>query len=333
MKYLPPNHAVRIASAIDLLEFQDDVHEDPDVAWYAKDVTIMLSVPFSLVALRACLLSSINVVDLVLFLPYDMFADILPGIHFPRLQLFKTNLPHRLLKTFLTSHNTITDLCLQGCGRAPGESCPLRLIDLSHVTAVECALECVSATTHPALMRLTAERMRDASPCPALVLRTLHAPLVALFALTLDFLPDDYDLLDRIVVASPRVQRLKLLERSGAFRRNDQSRRSWNDSTRWAKCLFRLDSLSDLALRTASSLTGPLSTPANELRTVKRWSSKRSRPSRSVVLTHEHPTLKYVRVWYRCEQPGGAILTSWSKTSGKWRNSNRLRNPPPDVPF
>ncbi|KAI0716869.1 hypothetical protein C8Q76DRAFT_795109 [Earliella scabrosa] len=333
MKYLPPNHTVRISSALDLDDFQEDVHEDSQVALYARDLTVVLYYPFPIDTLRLCLLSSINVVDLVLFLPHDAFDDILTGIHFRRLQLLKTNLPHRFLKTFLTSHTTLTDICLGGCGRAPNESCPLNLIDLRHVTAVECALECVSATAHSALMRLTAEHMGDTSPSPAIVLRTLRAPLLTLFELILDFLPDDYDLLDRIVVASPRVQRLKLLERSGAFRRDSQSRRSWNDTVRWAKSLFKLDRLTDLALRTAAPLTGLRPSAVNELRVVKKWSTKTTRPSRSVVRTHEHPTLKYVRMWYRCEEPGGGILSSWSKTSGTWRSLNRKRNPPLDEPF
>ncbi|KAI0735940.1 hypothetical protein C8Q76DRAFT_792425 [Earliella scabrosa] len=333
MQYLPAKPAVRVTSAQDLLDFEQAVKSDWQVASLARDLTIVLCTPFPIDALRFCLLSSINVVDLILILPPFAFDEVLTNVHFSRLELLKTNLPHRFLAPFLVSHNTITDLCLDGCGRAPNEQCPLRHLDLGHVTTVECGNECVVAASHSALLRLTAEHMGDASPSPTTFLRTVNPPLAALFELKLDFFPDDYDLLDQIVMVAPRLQRLKLLERPREYRRNVQSRRSWNHSTRWSNSLFRLDCLKDFALRTASELTSPPMSVAKELLTVKKWSTKITRPSRSVVCKHAHPTLTYLRLWYRCEEAGGGIMTSWSKTSGTWRNTSRISNPPPDTPF
>ncbi|KAI0708442.1 hypothetical protein C8Q76DRAFT_799707 [Earliella scabrosa] len=333
MVYIPAKPVVIVASAQDLHDFEQAVKSDWQVASLVRELTIVLCTPFPVDALRFCLLSSINVVDLVLVLPTAGFDDVLANVHFGRLELFKTNLPHRFLAPFLVSHDTITDLCLDGCGRAPNEQCPLRHLDLGHVTTVECGNECVIATSHSALLRLTAEHMGHASPSPSTFLRTLNAPLVALFEMKLDFFPDDYDLLDQIVIVAPRLQRLKLLERPRAYRRDTQSRRSWNHSTRWSNSLFRLDRLEDFALRTASELTSSPSSPAKELQTVRKWSTKITRPSRSAACKHSHPSLRFLRLWYRCEEAGGGIMTHWSKTSGKWRNTSRMCNPPLDEPF
>ncbi|KAI0688943.1 hypothetical protein C8Q76DRAFT_635134, partial [Earliella scabrosa] len=310
----------------------------PEVATFARDLTIRLHSPFPPEALRFCMLSCMNVVDLILILPRNAFGDVLVDLQFHRLQLFKTNLPHRFLPEFLASHPTVTNLCLGSCNPAPvpDEPCPLRLVDLRHVETVECALECALATAHPALLRLTVEHLGDPCPRPPTVLRLLQSPLVTLFALTLDFFPDDYEMLDQIVRAAPRVQKLKLLEKPCTYRRDGlsrPSRRMWNHATRWARSLFRLEHLEDLALRTASTFVRVPSSVANEKRTVVKWTTKTSRPSRSTVRKDPHPTLTSVRVWYRCEEPGGGILTNWSKYSGSWRNIARMSDPQPDELF
>ncbi|KAI0744428.1 hypothetical protein C8Q76DRAFT_788965 [Earliella scabrosa] len=338
MKYLPPKPYVMIQSSLDLHDFQDDVDEDAEVASSARDLTFHLDSPFSFNALRHCLLSCIHVVDLVLILPPDVLPNLLVGVRLHQLQLFKTNLPHRFLPAFLTSHDTITDLCLGGCdpARAADELCPLRFLNLSHIGTIECALECTAAVAHPALSRLAVEYMGDPCPDAPTVLRSLACPLATLFTLTLDFYPDDYDLVDQIVLAVPRLQNLKLLEKPRTFGRDGHSRSSrrvWNHASRWSKSLFRLDRLKDLRLRTAATFTGLSTSLDTEQATVIKWSTKMTRPSPSTVLKHSHPALMYLRVWYRCEQPGGGILTSWSKGSGRWKNVGRMLNTPPDQPF
>lgn len=164
--------------------------------------------------LHQCLSITPYLQDLILRLPRDSPEDILDDVYLPHLQLFKTNLPHQLLLQFLLNHPALTDLCLGVCGRVrAGGSCPLCVLDLSGLRVVECPLDCVPALAHPALYRLTGQIRPLPSSNAPVILRSIPVPLTSLSALTFDFYADDYDILQSIARAVPRLQKLKLLER------------------------------------------------------------------------------------------------------------------------
>ncbi len=179
-------------------------------------LTVVLNGPFSEVALRQCLLKSPQLEDLILMLPPDTAENILDGLAFEHLELLSTNLPHHRVSAFVASHATLTDLCLGTCSPPANGVCPLSMVNIDHVKTLECPLDCVSAA-RPGLCRLTAEDAGNSRLSAPAALMSISTPLTHLFALTLDFYPDDYDILDKIVVAAPRVRRLKLLEKPRAY--------------------------------------------------------------------------------------------------------------------
>ncbi|KAI0755753.1 hypothetical protein C8Q74DRAFT_1441953 [Fomes fomentarius] len=330
MKYFPACSFVRISSPPDLLEYAEDCFEDLSVALATTELVIALENPFSIELFRLCLSISSGVTDLILSLPSDVPDNLLVGLQLQHLQFLKANLPHGHLDLFLASHSTVTDLVLGPCAHVPAAgSCPLCALDLHHVTALECPIGCVSDNINPGLLRLTVETHGNSTPYIAPTLRSISPPLLHLFALTLDFYPDDYDILQNVALAAPRVQKLKLLEKPRQYRRMLHARRAWNDARAWAHVLKKLDFLEDFALRTASSITRAPYKIASEQKTLLKWTNTSSRATG----IHEHPTLTFLRVWYRCLEPNGGITTCWSKTSGSWRNISRNSANPPDTIF
>ena len=193
---------------------------DMDAAASVEELTVQPRVPFLFEALLQPLVVTTFLTDLILILPFDPALDALDTLQFPYLELFKTNISHRGLPQFLALHVSLTDLCLDSCGRGADAVCPLAPVDLRHVTTIECPLSCISGIAHPKLLRLTCERkghLRPSSPTIPAVLRKLRTPLVSLFALTVDIFPDDYDILESIIPCAQRIERLKLLERPRTY--------------------------------------------------------------------------------------------------------------------
>ncbi|KAI1788733.1 hypothetical protein LXA43DRAFT_894149 [Ganoderma leucocontextum] len=325
---------IGFSSAADVVAFIDAATIDPEAASVVTDMRITLHNQIPPQALRQCLAITPNLEDLILFLPRDSPEDILDDVHLPRLQLFKTNLPHGSILHFLSTHDTLSDLCLGACGRDErAASCPLSTLYLNGVRVVECPIGCVRAVAHPALDRLTGEiHPRSLSSGPT-ILRSIPVPLASLSALTLDFYADDYDILQSIVRVAPGLQKLKLLERPRAYRRQSHARRAWNDAASWSVNLLRLQWLEELAIRTASSVIRSSRDVDSEGKTLMRWVARSSRAAKRPIRAIEHPTLTSLRLWYRVREPAGGILTYWSKSSGSWKNILRAAPPPPDTFF
>ncbi len=185
----------------------------PHLAVRVKELIVNLDQPFSLHAFRHCLSLTPSITDLYLHISTDVPADVLGGIDFKDLEFLKTNLPHQYLLPFLAIHVGTVELSLGPCGRAMEESCPLRLLDTRSYASIECPSECLLGVTHPSLVRLALqESHRHQSYAPP-AFRSLPTPLLSLSCLTLDFLPDDYDILENVVRIAPRIQKLKLLEK------------------------------------------------------------------------------------------------------------------------
>lgn len=203
-----------ISCAADLDAFINDILERPNVVLALDSVMVYLDLPYPIDMLRSALSTVPHVSDLVLFLPCeDTPDDILDGLHFAHLQLFKTNLPHRYLTPFLSQQTTITCLCLGGaCGCAEWQCCPLKGYGLNHVSTLECPTTCLAAITHGWLLCLTVEGPSLSSSTPA-ALCSIHSPLLRLSALTLEFFPDDCEILETVVHVAPNVEKLKLIEK------------------------------------------------------------------------------------------------------------------------
>ncbi len=203
----------RILSDQGLSAFLAKSQQDPDAALLVSDLTIQLGLVVSFSTLRHSLLSVPNLTDLVLILSAHVPTILLDNIVFESLVFFKTNLPHASLVVFLSNHPTLTTLSLNSCARDSTAVCPLTTVDLTHVLTIECPTGCVKGASHSNLRRLTMQGSSFHANTPA-ILRSLTVALVSLVNLTLDFHPDDHDILERVITAAPRVQSLQLIERA-----------------------------------------------------------------------------------------------------------------------
>ncbi|KAI1782176.1 hypothetical protein LXA43DRAFT_906548 [Ganoderma leucocontextum] len=320
--------SAHINSIEDLYQFIDDAEVETRVATAVTDLTVKLGEPAPIAALRQCLSLVINVTDVVLLLPLHTPPHLLAGLHLPKLELFKTNLPHRDLLPFLGLLPNLSVLCLDSCHRHADERvCPLSGVNLSSVLTMECPAGCASGATRGELVRLTLDDRASIIGIPQ-ALRSFGAP--SLSYLSLDFFPDDYDVLQEIVSAVPRLRKLKLLEKHQKTRRQSHSRRAWNDVARWSGWLSKLTYLEELALRTAASVVRNAANVNCEKATLLRWISGTQRQAKH---RPRHPTLSHIRVWYRCRDVGNSVITHWSRYTGTWENTLLLRDPLPTTLF
>ena len=160
--------------------------------------------------IRNALRRTPNLTDLTLLLPKTTPAAIFFQISFPHLKLFKTNLPHSVIRQFLTQNNSISDLVVGPCN-SRGQ-CPLQDVDLEHMTTLECHAGCLSALAHPGLVHLAVEN-HDPSCHMSVALCKLPVVMRNLYSLTLDVISDDTNLLFTVSLVAPRVRKLKLLEK------------------------------------------------------------------------------------------------------------------------
>ncbi|KAI1782527.1 hypothetical protein LXA43DRAFT_1068641 [Ganoderma leucocontextum] len=332
-----PTTGLVIHSAHDLFDAADF---RPAYLDSVDSLTIELQNELPVPIVRRILSLTANLTDLVLLLPPGAQENILSGLRFHGLDLFKTNLPHRLLVPFLANHTSLRIICLGSCGRGQLESCPLKACDLARIFVVESPCSCIPDLGHPQLTRLTLEGQGD--PCfnsPA-ALKSLSNPLSSLLSLVIDFHPNDYDILDSIIRVAPNLLTLKLLEKAPAVTRRGrhhgeiQSRRAWNDNSRWFSSLLRLGRLEELALRTASRVIHSASNdPESEQATLMCWVTRQIRVSRSSQTSCHHPAMTSLRVWYKVDDRATGIITVWSKSSSGWCNISRTVDPPRHAVF
>ncbi|RPD58134.1 hypothetical protein L226DRAFT_573248 [Lentinus tigrinus ALCF2SS1-7] len=247
-----PKPTILMSSLDDIHGFLDDAHRDPAIAAAVTDLivdmTTMEAAP--LYMLHQSLSIVPNLVDLILLLPPGVPEDFLDGFSYHALRLFKTNIPHRCLSSFMESHPTLTTLCLDSCECAE-PVCPLCTRDFNAIVTLECPLGCLHKNPCHNLVRLTAGQRSSTCGIPA-AFKAFPAA-ASLVYLTVEFLPDDYDVLQGIVGATPMLRKLKLLEQHRVTRRRSHARRAWNDFAGWSRCLLKLPHLEELALRTAAA--------------------------------------------------------------------------------
>ena len=152
-----------------------------------------------------------NVEILILFLPRSTPVNILDNLHLNKLVGLMTNLPHGHLAPFLSNHPAIDTLILRA--RGCHTPCPLRDLDLRHVKDLECPSRCFSGIARGQITNATVNLSRQSS-MSSLAIHSLSAS--PLHTLTIDFYPNDYDILSRIAAVIPNLRRLKLVEKPRA---------------------------------------------------------------------------------------------------------------------
>lgn len=173
----------------------------------------MPTMPLPVNAVRTCLQLLPNLSDLLLVVVPSSLVTILHGINLKRLRLFKTNLPHISITSFIARTPSIRYLMLGCCGRQ--SPCSLKHLDLEHVVHITGPVACVCGIVGTRVSRLSIERCRNplcTKPNPALAF-----PIsLNLVTLHIDFAADNYQFMRAIVESAPNVRRLKLVEYTNA---------------------------------------------------------------------------------------------------------------------
>ncbi|KAI9060541.1 hypothetical protein FKP32DRAFT_1678860 [Trametes sanguinea] len=309
---LPTRHHVRVPSLEELQNFVLIGNFNPNIGRVIEDLSITLpsNVGYPAQAVRAALRIVPNVQCLVLDLPADSPVTLLSGVRFPNLRVFSTNLPHRTLVSFLIAHPFLDALALRDCGR--GHTCPLRGLEFRDLSNLQCPSRCFVGVVRGPLTTATVNLSRLTS-MSSLAVRSLSP--AHLHTLTMDFFTNDYDVLSRVIFATPNLRNLKLNEKAQLERRRDGSiRRPWNDLREWHRALLRLPHLEQFMLRTLVFIGGPTRT---EFDVVTAWAvgvGRRSVP---------HPSLYHVALIQK--DPAGVVgrpsqqLSHWFKNeTGMW---------------
>lgn len=142
------------------------------------------------------------------FFPCPHLILSLMVLSFHASRVFSANLPHRTLVMFLPLHPTITGLALKTCGGCA--RCPLDHLNLPHVTDLQCPARCVEGLAHGHVATATVHLTCLASMAATAINALSTSPL---YSLTVEFFPNDYDILARITAAAPHLQKLKLIEK------------------------------------------------------------------------------------------------------------------------
>ncbi|KAI0744908.1 hypothetical protein C8Q76DRAFT_789375 [Earliella scabrosa] len=254
--------------------------------------------------LAACLGLTPNVVILELFMSPPVSIPSLSGATLPRVEVLKTNIPHRSLLAFVVMHRSLQAIDLQGCGRT--SRCALSLTDAPHITDIRCPADCASRLVHEAV-----ERLRLDSPASTTLASTALSKIIIDFnmlcVLTVEFDAEDAALLATIADRIPTLRNLKLLEKRNP-RVVRHKARPWGDRTGWALALQKLSHLELLVIRTGGALVS-IFTRDHERKLFRQW----------VGVDHPHPTLRYIAVWQRAYDHSGGSLSEWSRELGTWR--------------
>ncbi len=160
--------------------------------------------------LPACLALTPNVSILEVCITPPSSSMSFTRVPLPYLEILKSNLPHRVLASFVALKPTLRALDISACGRA--RTCPLATISINCITDIRCRMACVSGVVHKDVERLRL----DLSSSVELASVTISAlPVVAgrLYVLTVEFTRDDESILRTIAANMPQLRDLKLLEK------------------------------------------------------------------------------------------------------------------------
>ncbi|KAI0827483.1 hypothetical protein BC628DRAFT_1418575 [Trametes gibbosa] len=244
---------------------------------------------------RAALRLTPNVECLVLDLPAESPVTLLNGLNFANLTAFSTNLPHRVLLSFLEAHTSLTALILRSCGRSA--TCPLRGLVLGRLNSLHSPSRCFSGIVPGPLVTATVNLTRLSS-MSALAVQAISSS--RLYSLTIDHFSNDYDVLSRVASGLPNLRKLKLNEKA---HHDGHQRRPWNDLRGWHLTLLRLQKLEELNVRTLINIT---SANRTEQDVISAWANGVGQHAVA------HPNLFYIAVIF----PAGGTeprLSHWFK--------------------
>ena len=185
---------------------------DPEAGLEVIKLTIRLPLElgYPVHLLRRALWMAANIRTLDLFLPSSTPRPILAGIHFSNLEAFSTNLPHRTLTAFLSTHRNVSTLVLRACRGPRTSPCPLKALPLSSVSKLMCPAQCC--------YDIASERFLRAAYQQRLV--SLSSTILELMAgsnlrsLAIDTFPDDFQYLSLLPRMAPNLRELGINEKS-----------------------------------------------------------------------------------------------------------------------
>lgn len=300
-----------------------------NVAAALEHLTIALQHAYPLRLLCKALELAPNLTDLILILPSPFPHRVLEGLTFVHLRLLKTNLPHRLIATFLSTNPSIRFLDLGPCGKS--RTCPLRLANLSRIPDIRCPVECSTTIVHLGVVRVRAELSRPTTVVSS-VLWSFPISFFAVYTLSLQFNPSDDDILASIAKFVPMVRVLRLWERadyevrelllfgvhnvhSPPFKPLDPGTpRPWQNATSLRNNLLKMRFLDHFVVRT-TALFVPVPGLPQERRIIFTWVGENTP-------LLKHPHLRFVTVWYRATELGAGILTRWQKKDDVWEGES-----------
>ncbi|CDO68113.1 hypothetical protein BN946_scf185044.g21 [Trametes cinnabarina] len=208
---LPTRRDIRIASVAEVEYFVLVGRYNTTVGRGVEDLSITLppNTGYPAQAIRVALRLTPNIECLVLDVPVESPVTLLNGVRFPNLRIFSTNLPHRMLVSFLNSHPFLKALALGNCGR--GHTCPLHGIELRDLSDLQCPSRCFVGVVRGPLTTATVNLSRLTS-MSSLAVWSLSSS--NLHTLTVDYFTNDYDVLSRVIFATPSLRKLRLNEKA-----------------------------------------------------------------------------------------------------------------------
>ena len=201
----------------DIELYVDVVSHDPTASLAITDLIFFLpsDIGYPARLVRDSIRLSPNTEFLCLRLPRSTPDNILDNIRLEKLTGLLTNLPHGHLTSLLSNHATVDTLVLEGRGCT--SSCPLRDLNLRHVTDLKCSSRCFSGIARGQVTSAIVSLSRQNS-MPSVAIRSLSTSPI--HTLSIDFYPDDYDILSLIAAAAPNLRKLKLWEKPRVHVRN-----------------------------------------------------------------------------------------------------------------
>ncbi|PIL36029.1 hypothetical protein GSI_01689 [Ganoderma sinense ZZ0214-1] len=316
----PPKTVRTIRSIADASQFVTSALAKCTVGWAVDTLTINIQLPPIPPVIRSVLVLVPYLTDLTLLLPAETPPALLFNINFRVLKFFKTNLPHHILTSFLNRHRLVTILVLGPCGRSGG--CPLAVGDFEHVTDLECEATCAKNLVHRRLRHLAIVGKSLRGPRIPAILRQVPVVASALYHLTMDFFPDDSDILHAIHRFAPFLKKLRLVERrGGASRHGSSQRRVFKDPLVWGQALRKLSYLEEFALKTSVDLVAFPGQLELERQVIFGWAYgvrvRKSRNLRPPPVRKAHPTLYHIRIYYGRTRDA-SVLSKWFKDGQVW---------------
>ncbi|KAI0738573.1 hypothetical protein C8Q80DRAFT_1275549 [Daedaleopsis nitida] len=161
-----PQDTLFISNLQDLIAFVEMADLMPEYGVVVTHLRITMSVSalerdFFQKILAACLTLTPSLNVLALVTTPSLSIESLDNVALPSVEVLKTNIPHRAICYFVTTHPSLHTLDISSCGRAL--KCPLGYYNLDHVTDIRAPIKCTRAIVHGCASRLRLDSDCDGS--------------------------------------------------------------------------------------------------------------------------------------------------------------------------